>query len=477
MEFITITKEDVLSYCSREEDHFYDKKAYGLKGDKVQKIATALANADGGEFVVGVSDDKENTDPIERWNPADKIEKFNEVIQNLELPDPTIQYRCQFLKYPDIPGYVLHVAIEKGLNVHETSAKKVFVRSGAQSLEIKGFKINELSYAKGQKSYEDMPVHDASIDDLESSCHLKKFVESLPLATAEPLDTLLKQNLLDSEWNPKVASILLFHENPSSVLPKQCAIRIARYETSSSDPDRDDLTDDIVSVEGPLIEQINEAYETLTSLMSKHSIWSMNGLTQMQFPKETIWELLVNAVIHRDYSISDNIFVGIYSDRIEIKSPGKLPGYVKVKNILDNRFSRNSKLVRLLSRYPSSPNKDLGEGINTAFQKMTAQGKKIPEIKEEGNFVIVQIYHASSLSPEEAISHFAKRHGSINNRQARDVTGIRESSKISSLFSRLREKGLLEKRENPSSSEVSWSQPSQEPQSIHIKPHPTKEEA
>lgn len=91
--------------------------------------------------------------------------------------------------------------------------------------------------------------------------------------------------------------------------------------------------------------------------MSSISIWTLKGLKTLNYPPEAIWEILVNAVIHRDYSISDNIQIQIYNNRIEILSPGKLPGYITVDNILDARFSRNPKIVRTLNRYKNAPNK------------------------------------------------------------------------------------------------------------------------
>ncbi len=460
MEFREISKKDALHYCIRDEDHFFDRKAYGLKGDKVQRIAVALANADGGEFVVGVSDEKESEDPSMRWQPVDNKEKFNEVLQNLRLPEPTIDFRCAFLRQKGVSGYVLLVTIEKGLEVHETSKKQVIVRNGAQSQEVKGnLRISELAYAKGQRSYEDIIIPDAEIDELESSPYLRDFSVNLPSDNIEPLDVLLKQNLVDKNWTPRVASILLFSENPSAILSKQCAIRIARYDTSDEDPERDDLTQDVFSIERPIYHQINEAYESITKLLEQHTVWTMDGLKPMSFPKETIWELLVNAVIHRDYSISDNIYVGVYNDRIEIKSPGRLPGFVKVENILDNRFSRNSKLVRLLSRYPSSPNRDLGEGVNTAFQKMHSIGKNPPEILEDGHFVKVAIRHCLAGDPEAIILNFVKKFGEINNKQVRDITGIRNSSRVTAIFSKLRDNGLLTKNEAASVLNVTWSMP------------------
>lgn len=458
MEIRTLSDKDVLSYCTREEDHFFDRKAFGLKGDKVQRIAVAFANADGGEFVVGVADEKENTDPIMRWNPVDRIEKFNPIIQSLNDLDPIVEYRCAFLKCEAIAGYVLSITVEKGRQVHETLQKKVIVRRGAQSLEIKGnFRISELAYAKGQRSFEDDLVPDASLEKLESSIYLAEFASHLSSDNQEPLELLIKQNLVDREWVPRAASLLLFSENPSAILPKQCAIRIARYDTSDEDPERDDLTNDIVSIEKPIYHQINEAYDKMVELFQKVNVWTLDGLQPVSYPKETIWELLTNAVLHRDYSISDNIFIGIFNDRVEIKSPGRLPGIVKVDNILDNRFSRNSKLVRLLSRYPGAPNKDLGEGINTAFQKMKSAGKKEPIIIEDGNFVKVTIQHELISSPDDLIIKFIDKFGEINNRQARDLTGIRNSSTISSIFSRMRDKGMLSKNDSPSSANITWS--------------------
>ena len=148
------------------------------------------------------------------------------------------------------------------------------------------------------------------------------------------------------------------------------------------------------------------------------------GLTNVSYPPEAIWEIVANAVIHRDYSISDDIHIIIFQNRIEIRSPGKLPGFVTVDNFLDVRYSRNSKIVRSLAKYKDPPNNDLGEGLNTAFEKMKKWKLKSPILKEEGSYVIVTIPHTPLASPEELVMEFLKTH-SIENRQAREITGIR----------------------------------------------------
>ena len=66
------------------------------------------------------------------------------------------------------------------------------------------------------------------------------------------------------------------------------------------------------------------------------------------------------------YSLNDDIHVKIYDNRIEVISPGKLPRYMTVGNIYDERFSRNPNLVRLLQNLPDPVNHDIGEGLDTA---------------------------------------------------------------------------------------------------------------
>jgi ATP-dependent DNA helicase RecG len=88
----TITEDEILVLSTRDESHFFDRKALGVSGKKAQKIAVALANADGGEFLVGISDDKEERDPSKRWHGTTKLEDLNGLLQALfpVLPSPLL---------------------------------------------------------------------------------------------------------------------------------------------------------------------------------------------------------------------------------------------------------------------------------------------------------------------------------------------------------------------------------------------------
>ncbi len=82
--------KEILDFSDRDESHFYDNKAFEIKGDKIQKIAVAFANADGGEFIIGIRDKKDEADKIKRWQGIVDMESFNFVFQNLTTLAPTI---------------------------------------------------------------------------------------------------------------------------------------------------------------------------------------------------------------------------------------------------------------------------------------------------------------------------------------------------------------------------------------------------
>lgn len=441
----TIDHDDAISFCGKQEDHFFDRKAFEIKPSKIQKIAVAFANADGGEFVVGIADIKEFPSAKDRWNGASELEDFNAHIQALQEITPTLPFRFSFLACNKLPGYVLHVEVEKSSQVHQANDKKVYIRMSAQSLPVSDTdKILNLTYAKGASSFEDQVVNGVEVESIVDSTQLNTFLDDYSPKT-DPLEFVVNQHLCDVKtWEPKISGILLFANEPSAIMPRQCAIKIARYETKEDDPERDHLKETI-AVEGPLYEQIHSAADVITRAMSSISIWTTKGLSTVEYPPEAIWEILVNAAIHRDYSISDNIHVHIYNNRIEIISPGKFPGYVTADNILDVRYSRNPRIVRTLSRYKVPPNKDMGEGLNTAFQKMKEWRLQPPQIWEKGNYVRAIIPHTPLATPEEAVLSFLEHNETIKNSQARDLTGIKSENTMKTVFYKLRDNGIIER--------------------------------
>lgn len=456
MDTKTISKDDALRLATRPEDHFFDRKAAAIKGAKLQKAAVAFANADGGEIYIGVGDDKDEPDPAKRWRGASSIEEFNQHIQALTEVQPALPMDLTFLKADGGSRYVLRVVIEKSQAVHKTADGTVYERKGAQSLPVSDpARITAMSFAKGAVSYEDFSVEGAFAEDIVDSPKIADFLAGYSPST-DPLELCINKNLVDRKsFKPKVAGLLLFAVEPSSVLPKKCAVRVVRYETKEDDPERDNLGP-IESVEGPLYELMHKTVRRVTEIMSSISVWTTDGPKAMAYPPETLWEIVVNALIHRDYSMSDDVQVLIFDNRIEVLSPGRLPAFVTKENILDVRYARNPRIVGMLSRYKSPPNKDIGEGLNTAFQKMKEWRLRAPDIVDEGNYVRVVIPHAPLATPQEAIMEFLTKHGAITNRQARDITGIKSENAVKSEFYKLKEAGLIEMIPELKGNKAAW---------------------
>lgn len=440
-----ITQEDAIKLIEKEESHFFDHKALEVSGGKIQKISTAFANADGGEFLIGIIDKKDEPDSNKRWKGARNIEDFNSHIQALSEIAPTLDFSCTFLDCNEFPGLIMQIRIEKSASVHETASKEIYVRNGAQSLKITDKqKVIELQFAKGATSFEDFVVSTAPPESIVESKELKSFLSDFSPRT-EPLEYVISENLIDLKtYDPRVSGLLLFSDNPSAMLPRKSAVKIIRYETKEDEPERDYLKETI-PVEGPSFHLIAQTVKIISEIMSGIKVWTPQGLRAMQYPPEAIWEIITNSIIHRDYSISDDVQIMIYDNRIEVISPGKLPGYVTLNNILHSRYARNHKLVRTLSKYKNAPNKDIGEGLNTAFEKMKEWKLKSPIIEELERSVKVTIPHAPLARPTELILEFLENNPTINNRQARDLTGIKSENLVKVEFYKLRDEKLIER--------------------------------
>lgn len=451
-----LSASDTLALVQKQESHFFDVKAIEVSGRALQKVVVAFANSDGGQVLIGIEDQAAQSDPALRWRGFSELEKMNAHLQAIFSLQPALPIQYEFLKCDAYSGYVLNVSVDKSSEVHQTADGTVYLRHGAQSLPVKDpSRLAQLAFAKGANSFEDQVLEDIPTEQIVDATELAEFLSGYSPKT-DPLDFVLSQNLIDfRSWGPRVAAALLFHSSPSAVIPRKCAVKIARYETREDEPERDHLADQ-VTIEGPSYQLIHESVAAVTTMMSSVKVWTTDGLKSLEYPPEAVWEVLTNAIIHRDYSISDDIQILIFDDRIEILSPGKLPGYVNLENILDARFSRNPKLVRTLNRYRDPPNKDLGEGLNTAFQKMKDWGLKSPTIQEEQNYLKVTLPHAPLAAPTEAIMSFLATHDRVTNRQARELTGIKSENLVKNEFYKLRDEGLIERVPGLSGPKSAW---------------------
>jgi ATP-dependent DNA helicase RecG len=148
--------------------------------------------------------------------------------------------------------------------------------------------------------------------------------------------------------------------------------------------------------------------------------------------------------------------VRIFDNRVEVESPGRLPGHITAGNILDERFSRNGNLVRWVNKFPNPPNKDVGEGLNTAFAAMKQLKLRDPIIREAQYSVVVEIRHQKLASPEQMIMKYLEHNDEITNKLVRQMTGIGSENKVKSIFYRLSEAKQIERVPNKGGGSAAW---------------------
>lgn len=427
-------------FATIEEDYFNDFKAKEITGKKFSIIISAFANASGGDVYLGIRE--ENDTKIKHWEGFPDIESANSFIQVLEsIPIVEGYYNLEFMKHPVLKTYVLKVYIFKTQSIVKTTDGKIFIRKGAQNLPVNTpEKLRRLELDKGITSFENEPVEDSDINDAVSSEAYKLFSRSL-IPNVEPVQWLSKQRLARDD-KLTVAGELLFADEPQICLPKRSSIKLFRYRTADN-ADRDMLAEQPVTIEGCAYNQIYTAVAKTKEMIE--SIKKLGeGFETIEYPEETLHEIITNAVLHRDYSIATDIQIRVFDNRVEVESPGRLPGHVTIDNILDAQAARNPKLVRLINKFPNAPNKDVGEGLNTAFEAMTKLRLKTPKIEELENSVLVTIKHEKLASPEELVVSYLLDHDTIKNGIGRNVTGIKSENKMKNVFYRLRDQGFIE---------------------------------
>ena len=436
-----MTREDVITlYNTIEEDHFNDFKSKDISGKGFCKIVSAFANASGGDIYLGIKEDNKTKE--KQWEGFEDIEQANSFIQLLESFQQVDNfYEVEFLRNPDNHLLVMKVYIFKTQKIVVCPSGKIYVRKGAQSLPIDTEeKRRRLELDKGISSYEDEYIADSQIDDIIDSDAMKLFSNKI-IPNSDPLSWAKRQRLIKGD-KVSVAGELLFADEPQICLPKRSAIKILQYRTTE-EGDRDTLVADPITIEGCAYRQIYDAVDSVKSTIEKMKK-AKNMIATISYPEETLHEIITNAVLHRDYSIATDIQIRIYDNRVEIESPGKLPGSVTVENILETQSSRNPKTVRLINKFPKAPNKDVGEGLNTAFSAMFKLNLKKPVIEERETSVLVTIKHERLASPEEIVIDYLKDHPEIANKDARALTGIKSENTMKNVFVRLRDQGLIE---------------------------------
>jgi len=437
------TEQDYQRMIQAGESQFAEFKRAAVVPKHLAESLVAFANADGGTVLIGVEDDGSISGIVGCENHIDEL---------LRAPYvhcvPPVE--AQSLTFAVEGKTILAIHVAYSTQVHETTRKTVYLRVGRKNQRLGVNDILRLAYAKGQAAYEVKTVEEASLDDLDQAL-VAEYCTRIG-ATGEPRDVFYSRDLLvrrEGRFVPTLACLLLFAQKPQRYLPR-CGIDFLKFEGTRQLVGQELNIVKREIIERPLPHLIQRAIEVVGMHVREYSRLGPDGLflTAPEYPPFAWQEAVVNAVAHRDYSITGKaIQVRMFDDRLEVESPGRLPGHVRLDNLVRERFSRNPHIVRALIEFGYM--KDIGEGIDRMIAEMERLGLSSPEFSEPDYSFTVVLKNAPVkpeawpvIPAEDKLRRYLRERGWITNRDYRQLMGVDRQTAWRQL-NRLVERGEL----------------------------------
>ncbi len=379
--------EELLRKIQLGEDTFLELKAVVMAGNKVKAPAradladevAAMANTANAVIVFGVDDKTREIIGLSRQH-LDDVERYVFEVCNESIKPPVL-FRSLRMELPDtmgLPKAILKVDIPRSLFVHK-SPGGYFHRQGSSKREMDTPVLSRLLQQRSQAQlirFDEQPVPETVLSNMDEPLW-RRF---LGIHTTEPVTTLRKQGLLkaddDGTERATVAGLLMCSRKPAQWLPS-AFIMVVRYRGSRQDSNQQL---DASECHGPLDEQIRLAMGFVRRNMSVAARKQPGRVEWPQFSMRAVFEAVVNAVAHRDYSIAGSkIRLFMFDDRLELYSPGTLPNTITIDNLPLRQVTRNELLTTLLARCPV----DGGDEGLTRQYFMEKRGDGVPIIMEE----------------------------------------------------------------------------------------------
>ena len=382
----------------------------------------AFSNADGGTLYVGSN---------ESGVPSGQVypEQITTALEQAEVlckpPIPVIWDQMEVAG-----AFVFVIRVHRSPELHTLADGRVLVRTGAVNRVLSGTQVQQIASTRMIGNYEEEPVPGATRDDIDPDV-LREFLEVWQERQGRPITRPIDDVLAEMGWilpsgQPTVAGILLFGKNPSGFLPR-CGITFVRFEgTQVRTTGGDRSYGRRVEIKGPLADVIKRMWDIIQEEIRIGAV--VRGLKreeQWVYPPTAIREALVNAVAHRDYHIRGRaIEVRMFSDRLEIYSPGGLPGFITLDNIVDEHFSRNPRIVNGL--YQWGYIEELGLGVDLMIEEMVNAGHPVPEFRANEHSFAVTFQNIQTRRPISKGTHEL----TMNERQAKVLTFLQQNDRI-----------------------------------------------
>lgn len=355
----------LLEIISRGEDGRHQLKANFTNVDSLASEMVAFSNSGGGQIFIGV-----NNDGTRAGLTVDDMDRLNQLVSNAASQSvrPPINPSTENIALDD--GLVMVVIILDGISKpYMDNNGAVWVKSGADKRKVTSREeIQRMFQDSGLIYGDEVPANGLTISDLDVE-YFRAFFERAYDESLEsqdiPLNKILENMNLAKDGNLNIAGALLFAQRPQFRLP----VFIVKAISYPGEDIHETQYLDSQDFSGKLADVFQKTLSFIIgNLRNIQGDQTVNSIGALEIPKIALEELLTNALIHRDYFVSAPIRIFLFSNRIEIISPGHLPNNLTIENIkAGNSNIRNPILASFATRI--LPYRGLGNGVRRALKE------------------------------------------------------------------------------------------------------------
>ena len=371
--------DELFERIRKGEDLHTEFKERCPDNEDLSREIVAFANTDGGQIIIGVGDDG-NIVGVEDVDMV--LKRVDDVAYNRCEPPVTVVPETV-----SVDGKKLVVVnVPKGKQrPYRTSSGRFYVRSGSRVRQASREELLRLFQAAESIFYDETEVARASLQDIDCR-YFKEFMEMAygwKPNESQILNYLKNLRAITENKKPTLSGLLFFGKHPQFHVPyaKITAAYIPGDDISVPPADKKDF-------EGKIPEMLEKFMDYMRiCLRIEHRINALEPELHPEIPEVAIREAIVNAVAHRDYTIASPIRVLIFRDRVEFRSPGKLPNTVTTESIKIGgaHVLRNPHIYNLLSKI------GLATGVMRIIRLVKEHNGKDVELKETKTEFILTI--------------------------------------------------------------------------------------
>ena len=408
------------------------KVAAPRPSDLAERIC-GFANSLGGFIIIGVADQTWQIVGVKKIS-----ETLDAILQAARLCKPAVRFDPSQPEVLELEGQQIVVAhIPPNNGTLYQSGGVCWIRRGTFTVPLLVKEIEEFLYTQGVLAWETQPVARATIADLDMAL-VASYLEQRPSRSkmAGRLDnfeeillnigcaTITKDDARRDVIRPTNAGLLLFGYDPQQFLIQAEVVCVLYKDKTGKQRYADRRI-----LQGTITQQIDQAeaffkqYVPIPAYMD-----SFHRIDEPDFPLEALREAVVNAVVHRDYSLQgEAVRIFYYQDRIEVHNPGLLMAGIRLEELKAGKVRskpRNPIITTVLRDFPGGYMERVGSGISFMIDQMRQLGRPDPQFYEQGEFLVIFSRSSASENDEHASSS-AKSSPSTPLPQKRSRSGTR----------------------------------------------------